>query len=202
MCRVFRTEATLEDILSTCPNLERLHHLPTLAAEAGLSSLATAVIKKLNHLTHLETAQNLDLPEFQKLFAYAPNLQSLAAGPADTADRSEHGIKPALFLAMIKSRLVRKKMSQIDDNEKRYNKFKYCHFPSVRARPLYLERLELHAVFGGHPLDGDWMGGLLLLLPRLASLRVEGRRISRAREDGDMYFDHGEQRWASIKAAA
>ena len=108
MCRVFRTEATLEDILSTCPNLERLHHLPTLAAEDGVSSLATAVIKKLKHLTHLETAQNLDLPEFQKLFAYAPNLQSLAAGPADTADRSEHGIKPALFLDMIKSRSVRR----------------------------------------------------------------------------------------------
>ena len=78
----------------------------------------------------------------------------------------------------------------------------YCHFPRVRARPLYLERLELNAVFGGHPLDGDWMGGLLLLLPRLASLRVEGRRISRTREDGDMYFEHGEQRWARSKAAA
>ena len=57
-------------------------------------------------------------------------------------------------------------------------------------------------MFGGHPLDGDWMGGLLLLLPRLASLRVEGRRISRAREDGDMYFDHGEQRWARIQIKA
>ena len=109
---MFRTEATLEDILSACPNLERLHHLPTLAAEAGVSSLA-AVIKKLKHLTHLETAQNLDLQAFQKLFAYAPNLQSLAAGPADTADtaagaRSEQVTKPALFLAMIKSRSVRR----------------------------------------------------------------------------------------------
>ena len=46
------------------------------------------------------------------------------------------------------------------------------------------------------------MGGLLLLLPRLASLRVEGRRISRAREDGDMYFEHGKQRWARIQIKA
>ena len=105
---MFRTEATLEDILSACPNLERLHHLPTLAAEAGVSSLA-AVIKKLKHLTHLETAQNLDLQAFQKLFAYAPNLQSLAAGPAaDIASgaRTEQVTKPAHFLAMIKSRSV------------------------------------------------------------------------------------------------
>ena len=57
-------------------------------------------------------------------------------------------------------------------------------------------------MFGGHPLDGDWIGGLLLLLPRLGRLRVEGRRISREKEDGDMYFEHGEQRWARIKAAA
>ena len=106
---MFRTEATLEDILSACPNLERLHHLPTLAAEAGVSSLA-AVIKKLKHLTHLETAQNLDLQAFQKLFAYAPNLQSLAAGPADTAAgaRTEQVTKPALFLAMLRSRSVRR----------------------------------------------------------------------------------------------
>ena len=67
---------------------------------------------------------------------------------------------------------------------------------------MYLERLELNGLFGGHPLDGDWIGGLLLLLPRLGRLRVEGRRISREKEDGDMYFDHGEQRWARIKAAA
>ena len=92
---VTRTDATLEDILNSCPNLLRLMHFTKDHQTSNLSKLDNKI-----KLQGLGTTAELDLKGFQKLFASAPDLEvlllrSYSGGPA--------GVRPSHFLTMLQN---------------------------------------------------------------------------------------------------